>query len=110
VLQREPLYPLLEWADVTLLHRSTVAVESLAAGTPVGILATAEAPGAADLELSSLRLPRAEAGSQVPELISSLASMREGYFSERREALQRVVGPLDGRSSERVAELLLRRS
>jgi len=110
VLRREPLYPLLGWADVTLLHRSTVAVESLAAGTPVGLLGTTDAPGGADLELADLRLPHAGGGDSVADLITSLGSSPEGYFSDRSAALRRIVGPLDGRSSERVAELLLRGS
>ncbi len=110
VLRHEPLYPLLRWADVTLVQRSTVAVESLAAGTPVGLLATAEAPGAADLELGDLRLPRADSGDSLADLIVSLGSSRESYFSERAAALQRIVGPLDGRSAERIAALLLKGS
>ena len=64
---RNRLGPLLLEATVTWLHRSSVALESLAVGVPVVVTAQDE-PSTADLELEGLHLPVAEAPSQLAQL------------------------------------------
>jgi hypothetical protein len=56
IRHREPLAQQLRQSTVTWLHRSSVAVESLAAGIPVVVVA-ADSPSTADLELRQLGLP-----------------------------------------------------
>jgi hypothetical protein len=108
VLHREPLEPLLAWADVTFLHRSTVALESLAAGTPVVVGEIGEA-SVADRELAELDLPRAADATSLAAAIERQATPegRARYFAERRGSLQRACGPLDGGSAQRIATRLL---
>jgi glycosyltransferase involved in cell wall biosynthesis len=108
IVHREPLYPLLVWADLVLLHQSTVAVEALAAGTPVAIVASGDAPKA-DALPDGLIFPTVA----DPESISALArtigdaTTREAFIAQRRSAISETIGPLDGRSAERIAAYLL---
>jgi hypothetical protein len=108
VQRSEPIGPLLRWADLTLLHRSTVAVESLALGTPVAVGAVgAASPGDAlpdDLDLPEI--------STADDLIATARSVvdpngREAFIEQRRAAVERVAGPIDGRSAQRIADFLL---
>ncbi len=104
VVHREPLEPLLLWADVTLLHRSTVAVESLAAGTPV-VVGDVDVDSVADRELAELNLPRTAAVPELRLVVADLANPggRDRYFAPRRAALEAAAGPLDGRTAARIA-------
>jgi hypothetical protein len=108
VVDREPLDPLLAWADLVLVHRSSVAAEALAAGTPVAV-ADIDGDSIADLELAELDLPRVSSGSDLAEAATRLGEEAErlAYLSERRARLEDIVGPLDGHAAERIAALLL---
>jgi hypothetical protein len=104
IVRTAPLYPLLHWADAVLLHRSTVAVEALAAGTPVIVGAVGEA--SADDEMApDLRLPEV---ADLDGLVAALTAVtgedaRRTFVDDRRIALERTCGPLDGRVAERIA-------
>lgn len=105
--KREPLYPLLLWADLTLLHRSSVAVESLAAGTPVALAGTGrEKPG--DALPDDLRLPEVTTAESVLALAGEISGVerREAWVAERADAIERSIGPQDGGSARRIAALL----
>jgi hypothetical protein len=105
----EPLYPLLHWADLVLLHRSTVAVEALAAGTPVAVGAVGGASEDESLP-TDLDLPEVDDVSGLRELAREVADPtgRRRFLDERRAAVERTTGPLDGHVADRIAEHLLR--
>jgi hypothetical protein len=107
VLRREPIEPLLAWADATFLYRSSVAVESLVQGTPVVLLMPPDSEHASPPELSALRLPTAASAGVAADLLRLLMtpSGREAHLAERMQPLEQAVGPLDGQSSRRVADL-----
>ena len=107
IFRHEPLLPLLMWADLTLLYRSSVALESLAARTPVAV-ADIGGQSIAHDELRLLDLPLVRDGGELSLAMSELASdlgSRE-YFDERVGALERQIGPVDGKSAVRIADLL----
>jgi hypothetical protein len=106
IAHHEPIYRLLERSDLVLVHGSSVAVESLALGTPVVMVAVGVVSAAA-VELQQLDLPTASDGAMVADLVSELASDRgrEAYFAKRAAAIEYVVGPRDHLSSRRIAEL-----
>jgi hypothetical protein len=105
VRHREPLQPLLEQASACWLHRSSVALESLAAGVPVVVIAST-APSTADLELADLGLPVAGSASELAHLTGGLfdRSTRAVYFASR--PIEDSVGPTDGRAASRVLQAL----
>jgi hypothetical protein len=105
VRHREPLQPLLQEASACWLHRSSVALESLAAGVPVVVIASA-APSTADLELADLSLPVARSASELAHLTGDLfgQSARADYFATR--PIEDAVGPSDGQAARRVLEAL----
>jgi len=108
VQRSEPIGPLLRWADLTLLHRSTVAVEALALGTPVAVGAVG-APSPDDALPDDLELPEV---STADDLLATARSVvepagRDAFIARRRAAVERVAGPIDGRSAQRIAEYLL---
>jgi len=105
ILRRAPLYPLLGWASQTLLHRSTVAVEALAARSPVVVVDAPRARSGADLELAALKPPRVTTADELVALARDVPD-EESYFGPRTEAITRLVGPLDGASSARIADLI----
>jgi hypothetical protein len=107
ILRNEPLLPLLSWADLTLLFRSSVALESLAAGTPVVVADVGGASIAHD-ELRSLDLPLVRTADGLSTALSEFASKPglRTYFAKRAGTLERQVGPLDGASATRLADLL----
>ncbi len=107
VARRESLVPLLLWADVTFLFRSTVALESLAAGTPV-VVADYGPASIADDELAELGLPRARSGGDLAGHVGALTDgpAREAFFGERRESMERMTGPVDGQAAARIAACL----
>lgn len=109
VARHEPLYPLLQWADVTLVHRSTVALESLVIGTPIAVIAADGEPTTAEEELRGLKLDICSTVSELASAVSSIAANPADFFASRREALTQVAGPLDGRSTERIAAFLTSR-
>ena len=108
VVHHAGLQSLLRGATVTLVHRSSVALESLVAGVPVVVVAGDE-PSVADLELADLGLVVAGDANALAGAISALVTDegRAEWFAGRRAAIERFTGPTDGRSTERVAELLL---
>lgn len=108
VLRHEPLPVLLLWADATFLFRSTVGVESLAAGTPV-VVADTGRPSIADDEMRSIDLPRAADGDALVAQLQQLTGEagRAAFLAARRDAIERVIGPTDGRSAIRVADALV---
>jgi hypothetical protein len=105
ITHRDPIYPLLQRADVTLIHGSSVAVDSLAAGTPVVIVG--DGVSAAADQLQALDLPTAGDGNTLADLVPELATEagRQAYFSKRDASVEYVVGPRDNRASLRIAEL-----
>lgn len=111
VIDRERLDPLLSWADLVLVHRSSVAMEALAAGTPVAV-ADLDGKSIADLELAGLDLPRVVSASAVATTAEALAQEPErlSYLNKRRTRLESIAGPLDGLSANRIASVLLRSS
>jgi glycosyltransferase involved in cell wall biosynthesis len=108
VAHREPLYPLLAWADLVVLHRSTVAVEALAAGTPVAIVRSDDATPD-DALPPALDLPEVETAGDVATVLARIASddERRAFVDGRRAALETTTGPLDGASAARIAAYLL---
>ncbi len=106
VAHEESLAPLLLDSSVTWLHRSSVALESLAVGVPV-IVTAASAASTADLELRGLRLPVAMSPSELARITSSLidAPGRSTYFAER--PIESFAGPLDGQASTRARNAIL---
>ncbi len=106
-LERAPLYPLLAWADVVLVHRSTVAGEALVAGRPIAVLSAGE-PSIADAELASLDLLTADDAAGLAALATDLSppSAAAGFLAERQDRLVTVMGPLDGGSVARLVALV----
>jgi hypothetical protein len=92
IRHREPLAPLLHQSTVTWLHRSSVALESLAAGVPVVVIAS-NSPSTADLELQRLALPIARTSGDLARITVALAqpAARATYFETRDIAA--FVGP-----------------
>ena len=107
VLRHDPLSRLLRWADTTIVHRSTVALDSLVAGTPVIVGVVDESPSVATAELESLQLPIARDPDELRATLLDVCGEggRLRYFSSRHPAMEAAAGPLDGRSAERVAAL-----
>lgn len=108
ILRHEPLYPLLAEAGVVVLHRSSVAVEALAARRPVIVYRGGPEPTAADLELVGLRLPVAASPDELAHLIREFATPHgaDQYFWKRSDALAHIAGPLDGGSARRIVAWL----
>lgn len=108
VRRHEALYPLLAAASVTILHRSSVAVESLAAGRPVVVYRAGSEPTVADEELRALQLPVVDTAEGIAEAVTGLSRIeeRERYFAERRTSIDAATGPLDGESAARIVALL----
>lgn len=107
VLQHEPLEAALADASVVVLHRSSVAIEALAAGRPVIIADVGGERSGADLDLRSLQLPVVDRADQLAQAIRQL-SVPEGarkYFSDRQPVLRHHIGPVGG-SAGRVVELM----
>lgn len=111
VRRHEPLYPLLAQASVVVLHRSSVAIEALVARRPVIVHRVGTEPTAADLELADLRLRITERPSELADAASELSQpdVAHRYLTERTAQIERVAGPLDGRSAERIVALLRHR-
>jgi hypothetical protein len=110
VAYREPIEPLVARASVTLVLRSTVAMDALAAGCPVVLVRVPGARGAADLELRDAGLPVVDTPEALAAAIESVASERNrsAYFAERGESVRRLIGPPD--ALDRVVRLALSRS
>jgi hypothetical protein len=106
-VERAPLYPLLGWADVVVVHRSTVAGEALVAGRPIVVLSAGE-PSIADTELASLDLLTADDAAGLAALVTDLSppSAAAGFLAERQDRLATVMGPLDGGSVARLVALV----
>jgi hypothetical protein len=102
VYRREPLRPLLQWATGTVLHRSTVVLESLAAGTPVIVWSHSTSGDSASADLAGLRIPVV---ADVAGLVAAVHGL--DVTGTDRAALERIVGPLDGASAARIARYLL---
>ena len=89
VIDREAIEPLIWWADLILVHRSSVAVEALAMGTPV-VVADLDGESIADLDLVRLALPRVVDGAALATLAGELLEpdRRADYFGRRRATLE----------------------
>jgi hypothetical protein len=107
VARREPLYPLLAWAETVLLHRSTVAIEALATGTPV-VIGSVGSPSPDDVLPTDLDLPQVADATGLARIVESLAAegARASFANARRSAVERICGPLDGRVAARIATYL----
>jgi hypothetical protein len=105
IAHREPLTPLLKRAGVIWLHRSSVAVEALAAQVPVVVIASS-APSTADLELKGLELPVATGPADLARLTSELKrpDARRSFFAVR--PVEAFIGPPPGQASNRAHEAL----
>jgi hypothetical protein len=108
IARSEDLLALVEWADVALVHRSTVALESLVAGTPVVVLQS-DAPTVADIELARIHLPQASSPRELAALITHLldTESRRAWFASRLQRITEAAGPLDGRAADRIAAVLM---
>jgi glycosyltransferase involved in cell wall biosynthesis len=106
--RHEALYPLIRAASVTILLRSTVAVESLAAGRPVVVYRAGGEPTTADEELRALDLPVVADAESLAATVARLGrpEERERYFADRRTSIEQATGPLDGGSAARIVALL----
>jgi hypothetical protein len=106
VLHRDPTYPLLKWADVTFMHRSSVGLESLVAGAPV---VAAGIEGSIATDLPGLDIPQVSSGDALAHLTEDLAGekTRRRYFQSRAAALEDAAGPLDGQTCKRISRYLL---
>ena len=104
ILERDPLYPLLAWSDVVLAHRSSVAVEALAARRPV-IAIAADGSSVARIELSDLDLPETDNARELARLIVAYTgdAAAEEFMNERQAGIVRAVGPVDGLAARRAA-------
>lgn len=109
ILRREPVSALLLSAHATIVHRSTVALDSLVAGTPVIVGVVDESPNAANTELKSLRLPQAHNPGELRDALLEVGEEAgtARFFSERAIDIQRLAGPTDGRAAERIAAMAL---
>lgn len=107
VLRDMPLERLLGWASSTLLHRTTVGVESLVYGTPIIVLEVEGMTSGASAELAALSPSVASSAADVARHAEALADETERvrYLMERRVALEAIVGPMDGRAAQRIAAL-----
>jgi hypothetical protein len=111
IARLDALYPLLMWADLTLIHRSTVALESLAAGTPVAIIGGAgDSP--TDSLPANLDLPEVTDPGTLQSLLDRIGTddARLQFIAERKDAIERSTGPLDGQTVKRIADVLLEES
>lgn len=108
VLEREPLYPLLTWADVVVVHRTSVAADALAARRPVAAVA-ADGTSVASDELAFLSLPEVLDARELASLIVELSnrSRAAAFIAEREAAIVEAVGPVDGLAARRTADAIL---
>lgn len=106
--RHEPLHPLLTSATAVVVHRSSVAVEALAAGRPVIVHRAGSERTTADLELADLKLRTTENPRAIAESVMEFhdEKMADRYLADRAGALAAIAGPLDGRSAQRILELL----
>ena len=109
VEHRTDVASLLHWADVTLVHRSSVAVESLVARRPV-IAVPSDLPSVADAELADLALPSPASAAELGAVLDSLRSpeSRVQWFAHRDTRIRFHTGPTDRSSARRIADALLR--
>jgi hypothetical protein len=107
IASREPIESLVACASVTVVLRSTVAMDALAAGCPVVLVRVPGGRSGADLELHDAGLPVVDSGEELAAAIESVAGeqRRSAYFAERSESLRRLIGPRD--AVDRVVRLAL---
>lgn len=98
VRRHDHLGPLLGAASVVVVHRSSVAIDALAAGRPVVIVRAGSEPTTADLELAALNLPVYHEAGELAAAILDLTrpEAAQSYFAERDEAILSHVGPQGG--------------
>ena len=105
VAHRVPLAPLLAWAQVTLVHQSTVALDSLAVRTPVLLVPLEDSEaGAAHVGLVGMVLPTAVSAAEIAEAASELARIDPDIALS--DDLSYWLGPQDGKSASRISEIL----
>ena len=109
VEHRADVASLLRWADVTLVHRSSVAVESLVARRPV-IAVASDLPSVADAELADLGLPHPRSAEELAVTLESLrpADSRVEWLARRAERISFHTGPTHESAARRIADALLR--
>lgn len=109
VKHREPLIPLIDQSSVVVVHRSTTALQALARRRPVVVVLDAAAGSFSELDAPMLQLPSARTVSDLAAILAELAmpGRVEEYFSTRVSALEYVLGPCAGDSSERIAQAAL---
>ena len=107
VRRHESLGPLLNEASVVVVHRSSVAVDALAAGRPVIVGRVGREATTADLELAALNLPTCESARDLAGTLADLAhpGVARSYFSDRNDALATHIGPIGG-SAARILDLM----
>lgn len=107
IIRNEPIEPLLAQAAATVVLRSTVAMDALAAGTPVILIRVDGGLSAADAELRETRLPTADDPSDLAKEIRALLKPtgRRAYFAKHAQTIERLIGPRD--AARRIGELAL---
>lgn len=107
IRQHEPLGPMLIDASVVVIHRSSVALDSLSANRPVIVAGVGADLSSADLELQELRLPVADGADAMGHAIRQLGNPEyvRAYFAEREPVLHRHLGPVGG-SAARIVGLM----
>jgi hypothetical protein len=105
----EPLGPMLAWASVVVVYRSSVALDALAAWRPVVVHSPVQESTTADHELSQLSLPISDTADALATVIGGLLAPggAAAYFANRADALRHAVGPTSG-SAERIVDLMRR--
>jgi hypothetical protein len=102
LVHRQPVAPYLLWAQATLMHSSTVAIESLAAGTPVLRIGSGDPTVSESMDVfAHVGIPSANTVQEVVNWCNQAMTV-----DTIRESFRDLIGPTDGRSAERVLDLL----
>lgn len=108
VTRHEPLEPILEATRVVVVHRSTVALDAIAARRPVVAYRAGTETTTAETELAALRLPVATNPEGLASAIRQYAGAEASaaYFEDRAVEIARAVGPREG-NARRILDLML---
>jgi hypothetical protein len=98
---------LLRRSSLTVVHRTSVVLDALAAHCPVVVAAHPNSTGTAADDLPQLNLPVALGMQELAKVVAPLmdGQHRTDYFATRRSSMGRSMGPRDGSAAARVALL-----